>query len=90
VTLNRTEELAREIIQYFLRNRFAADDLEGIVRWRLRTERIDENVEATLRALELLVAKGFLQTPTPSTAAGPVFSLNPQKVDEAERFLSQE
>ena len=89
VTSQQDEELARNIIRYFLRNRFAADTLEGLVRWRLLEQRVDHDVEATVRALDLLVGKGLLRE-VQSPASGPLFSLDAGHTAEAERFVEEE
>jgi hypothetical protein len=88
--LNASRELdskvAREILSYFVRHPHAADDLEGIARWRLVEDAIRLKVEETHRALDELVDQGFLIR----TMSGPtpVFSLNQDAVAEAEALLA--
>ncbi len=77
---------AREVLGYFLRYRTAADDVEGITRWRLRAETVHRSVAEISRALEWLTEEGFL---VQDRAAGvaPVFRLNQTRAADAERFL---
>lgn len=80
-------ELAQHILGYFLRNPRAADDLEGVVRWRLLDERVHLAVEDIHRALEWLVSQGYLETTT-TDSAGRLFSLHAERRREAEQFMS--
>jgi len=82
------EEVARDILSYFLRNPQTADNLEGIARWRLMSEAIRRSVEDTNRALEWLAEQGFLVRDT-TPGAGPIFRLNPVNRIRAETFLAQ-
>ncbi len=82
------EEVARDILNYFLRNPQMADTLEGIARWRLMSETIHRSVEETNEALEWLAEQGFLSR-LPRTGAGVIFRLNPDKRDVAETFLAR-
>ena len=82
------EEVARDILSYFLRNPQTADDLEGIARWRLMSETIRRSVEDTNRALEWLAEQGFLVQVT-TAGAGPIFRLNQVNRARAETFLAQ-
>ncbi len=83
--LNR--DMAREILNYFIRNPQAADTLEGVARWRLMDEVIRRKLDETSTVLEGLVARGYL---TRSISPGGIatFSLNPERVDEARQFLA--
>ena len=82
------QELAKQVLDYFLRNPHAADTLEGVARWRLLDETIHQAVEAIDRALEGLVSQGYLQQ-TATGCAGRIFCLNEGKRVEAERFLAE-
>ena len=53
-------KLTREILNYFLRSPHAADNLEGIARWRLLEERIQRTVEETKESLDWLLEEGYL------------------------------
>jgi hypothetical protein len=79
---------AREILSYFLRNEGAADDLEGIARWRLLEETIYHSVADTECALKWLVDHGFLRQDA-TAAGGRIFSLERSKRDCVEDFLRQ-
>jgi hypothetical protein len=78
--------MAKEILRYFLRNPQAADSFEGVARWRLLEEVVQRRVEGTHEALSWLVRHGFLREASPA-GTGAIFSLNPERQAEAERFL---
>ncbi|HEY6291302.1 MAG TPA: hypothetical protein VI455_07025 [Terriglobia bacterium] len=82
------EDIAKDILGYFLRNPQAADDLEGVARWRLLNQTIHRDVEDTSRALEWLVAQGFLDRLS-RTGSGAIFHLRPEQRAEAEAFMAQ-
>jgi hypothetical protein len=73
---------AREILSYFLRHPQAADDIEGVARWRLLDERVRSTVEEVQPALTWLVERGFLLAER-TCAGGLVFHLNPPKASAA-------
>lgn len=81
------EELAIEILHYFLRNPNAADDLHGIAGFRLLDEAIYRHVEQVNVALEWLVARGWL-TKMSSTSSHPIFTLNTAARPQAEAFVA--
>jgi hypothetical protein len=84
---NRPDPVAvKEVLQYFVRHPQAIDDLEGIARWRLAEEVIRRKVEETHRALTWLVERDFLRL-TRTAGPTPVFSLNPDKVADANALL---
>jgi len=91
MTLGRksNQRLARQILGYFLRNPQAVDSLEGVVRWRLPDETVYQAIQETQRALDWLVARGYLQSSV-IMGAGRIFSLSEQTRLKAERFLSRE
>jgi hypothetical protein len=80
------DQVAREILGYFLRNPGAMDNLGGIARWRLLEEAIHRTVESTADALQWLTAEGFLKE-VPMEGTGPFFRLNRSKRLEAQNFL---
>ena len=81
------QEVAKDILSYFLRNPQATDDLEGVARWRLLNETVHRGVEETSQALDWLVQHGFLgRVSRPGT--GTLFSLGPEHRVSAEAFLS--
>ena len=81
------QEVAQQILGYFLRNSQAADNLEGVVRWRLLDERVHLAVEHADRALEWLVNQGYLQASV-TASAGRVFRLHAARRADAEKFVS--
>src|SRR5262245_38815654 len=89
VNLPRSEqecEIVKQILSYFLRNRNAADTLEGITRWRLLEEQIHRSLQETEIALVWLVEQRFLhEVKTVGTA--PIFTLNPERQADALSFL---
>jgi hypothetical protein len=81
--------IVKEVLTYFVRHPHAADDLEGVARWRLRRAIIRARVEETSLALQWLVAKGFLQE-TPTTGSTTVFNVNPDATDAIREFLGED
>jgi len=79
--------MAKEVLRYFVHNPHAADSLEGVARWRLLEDAVQRHVDETHQALSWLVAQGFLRELS-SPGTGPIFSLNAERRNEAERFLS--
>jgi hypothetical protein len=80
------EDIAKDILEYFLRNPQAADDLEGVARWRLMSQTVHRDVEETSQALDYLVKKGLLtRVSRPGSA---FFRLQSEQRDEAKAFLS--
>ena len=84
---SESDQVAREILSYFIGNPQAADNLEGIVRWRLLNETVYRKVDETRMALAWLIDKGFL-TQASQVGNDPIFVLNLEKRDEAEQFLA--
>jgi hypothetical protein len=80
------EEVAREILRYFLRHPEAADSLAGIARWRLMQESVRHSVEKTGEALQWLIDEGFMREET-RVATGKIFQLNSARRKAAEEFL---
>jgi hypothetical protein len=87
-TSQERENLAKEILAYFLRNPQCSDDLHGITRWRLLDQMIHHALQHTRAALDLLVEQGYL-TRESATGADPVFRLNREKKDEALGFVNE-
>lgn len=86
-TSQESENLAREILAYFLRNPQSADDLHGITRWRLLDQMIHNALHDTRAALELLVKEGFL-TKESATGSDPIFRLNCERQTDALSFVN--
>ena len=78
----------RQILNYFLRNRDAADSLEGVARWRLLEEQIQRSLQQTDAALKWLVAKGYLEEIKPAGSV-PLFRMAPNRQAEALKFLEK-
>jgi hypothetical protein len=82
-------EIAKDILRYFVRNPRAADDLEGVARWRLLRGLIHDRVEETSRGLRWLVEQHLLlRIPTPGRS-GDIFLLNVEELARAESFLAE-
>lgn len=82
------EDIAKDILGYFLRNPQAADDLEGIARWRLLNQTIYRDVQETSQALDWLVQHKFLGRVS-RTGSGSIFHLRTEHRAEAEAFLGE-
>jgi hypothetical protein len=79
-------EVVTQVLAYFVRHPHAADDLEGVARWRLLETAVRTRVQETHDALEWLVGRGFLdRVTTPGSTA--VFRLNTAARDEIHAFL---
>jgi hypothetical protein len=81
--------MVRKVLRYFVRHPHAVDDLEGIARWRLAEETIRNKVEETHRALTWLVEHDYLRL-TRTVGPAPVFSLNVDKIAEANELLASD
>ena len=79
----------KEVLAYFVRNPRAADDLEGVARWRLLETAVRTRVHETNDALEWLVGRGFLER-VPTAGATTVFRLSAGAGDEIRAFLEAE
>jgi hypothetical protein len=79
-------EVVTEVLAYFVRHPHAADDLEGVARWRLLETAVRARVQETHDALEWLVGRGFLDRVTTSGSTT-VFRLNTAAHDEIHAFL---
>ena len=83
-----SDEVARQVLSYFVRNPQAADSLEGIARWRLLEERLHQSLRQTEAAIAWLVKKGYLQEIRTAESAC-LYRLGPDRQQEAVRFLSR-
>jgi hypothetical protein len=79
---------AESILRYFLRNPQAADDMEGVVRFRLLNEAIHRNVKEARVTLDWLVAKNLLLEEK-REASSTMYRLNPDGIEEIEKFVKQ-
>jgi hypothetical protein len=82
-----SEQVARQIMTYFVRNPNAADSLEGIARWRLLDEAVHRTVGETSLALADLVKRGLL-TCTPVQGGAPIYSLGTTAQPTARPFVA--
>ena len=82
------EDIAKDVLSYFLRNPQAADDLEGVARWRLLNQTIHRDVTETSQALDWLVQRGFLDRVS-RTGSGTIFHLRTDHRAAAEAFLEE-
>lgn len=82
------QNIAKDILSYFLRNPQAADDLEGVARWRLLNQTVHRDVEETSQALDWLVQHGFLGRVS-RAGSGTIFRLLPEHRVAAEEFVSE-
>jgi hypothetical protein len=80
--------IVKQVLGYFVRNPKAADTLEGVARWRLLEEQIQNSISQTETAVEWLVAQGLLQEFNPR-GTGHLFRLNPARLDDAIRLLEK-
>jgi hypothetical protein len=82
-------DVVTEVLTYFVRHPHAADDLEGVARWRLLETAVRTRVQETHDALQWLVGRGFLErVTTPGSIT--VFRLNTAASDEIRTFLEAE
>lgn len=81
------QEVAKDILRYFLRHPKAADSLEGVARFRLLDETVHQGVAETEKGLNRLVAQGFLDVS--SRGSRIVYCLNPNKRAEAAGSLNE-
>lgn len=58
--MNRIEDISNKIIAYLKRYPDSADTLEGIAKWWIELEGIDQAVEEVAAAIELLLGEGVL------------------------------
>ncbi len=57
----KQEEIFKRIIDYLRKNPEAGDTLEGICRWWLQFEYIEQTVDEVAVALDVLVKKGLIK-----------------------------
>lgn len=88
MSIGSREDVAREILSYFLRNPEAADSFDGIARWRLLEDIARRSIAATEEALAWLINEGYLrQQPLPGGKS--LFRLNSEMREEAEQFVAK-
>ncbi|MBI5196054.1 MAG: hypothetical protein HZA10_07000 [Nitrospirae bacterium] len=57
----KQEDISKKIADYLRRNPDAGDTLEGVARWWVQCECIEESVEKVAAVLEILVQKGAVK-----------------------------
>jgi len=57
----RQEKVAGLILNYLKKNPMSGDTLEGITRWWLELERIEQSVDEIVDVLDSLIAKNILK-----------------------------
>jgi len=85
---SKRDRATREIMTYFLQHPAFADTLEGIARWRLMLQKIDQTVDETAAALRALVKDGLIEE-IKAASGEPLFRLNARKRKEAERLVTR-
>lgn len=55
------DEVAKRIMNYLHKHPDARDTLEGITRWWLGFEKIDESVDSVSKVIEGLIKKGLVK-----------------------------
>ena len=82
-------EAAAAILTYFVEHPEAADTLEGLARWRLVERGTHWTNEQVAKALEWLVARGYLKEIS-KPYADRIYSLREENLTEAKRHLQGE
>lgn len=85
---DREQATAKEILAYFVDNPGAADTFEGIARWRLLEWMMQRDLSETAAALAWLLEEGYLRKQQ-FVGSKPVFSLNLDKIAEAESLIGE-
>lgn len=57
----RQEKISNLILNYLQKNPMSGDTLEGITRWWLELERIEQSVDEVVKVLNNLIAKNILR-----------------------------
>lgn len=81
------DDLAKQVLAYFVHNPSAADNAEGIARWRIMDEKIRFTVAETFAVLRWLVAEGYLDEVS-TRGAGRIFRLKTERIDDARELVS--
>jgi len=79
-------QIARDVLAYVVKNPEAKDTLEGIARWWLQRERVEQRVEEVSAALHLLVERGLVLERT-GLGDRSYYQLNRERSREIESFL---
>jgi hypothetical protein len=80
------EDVATDILDYFLQHPDSADSLTGIARWRLLEQAVHRSVETTEDALVWLTTRGYLEE-VDLQGVERVFRLNRTRRDDADTLV---
>lgn len=69
------DALAREILRYLHTHRSASDTSEGIARWWVKRQRLEDTLTRVQSALDLLVAQSLVE-PRPAPGGGILYLLS--------------
>ena len=86
---NSREEIAKQILGFFLQNPDVVDSFGGIARWRLLEDEVNRSLANTEAALNWLIQNGFL-IEEKIAGSQSVYRLNAGKRDEAEGLLERD
>ena len=78
--------LAKDILSYYVKHPTAADTSEGLARWRLLEAYVEQTTRETEKALDWLVAQGYLSVRT-GLGHRRMFTLNTDRLEDAETFV---
>jgi hypothetical protein len=81
--------LAKDILRYFLDHPDAADDLEGVVHWRMQQMILENAIAQADEALQWLAERQYL-TQEQRRSSRPIFRLNLERQHEATSFLRED
>lgn len=76
---NKEERTPEMILNYLRKNPNAGDTVEGISRWWLEIERIDNTVDDVMKALESLLQEGSIKEHR-SRGGGTIYRVNEEKI----------
>ena len=79
-------DIAQEILAYLVKRPQAQDTVEGIARWWILQQRIEQHVEDVEDALNRLVLDGFVIEFKPR-ALDAMYTLNKEKLAEIQALL---
>lgn len=66
---SQVDRLAGEILRYLREHPHASDNAEGIAKWWIKRQRLEETLEQVQRALDRLVARSLVE-PHPGAGGG--------------------
>jgi hypothetical protein len=71
---SQVDRLAGEILRYLREHPHASDNAEGIAKWWIKRQRLEETLERVQQALDRLVARSLVE-PHPSAGGGIRYAL---------------